>query len=99
MRRSTITVLAAGYYIAVVYLTGLSHNLTSMSQFFGHVLIYASAVGLISSLLFVAENYSSKKKEEEFCADTIAEIQNPRMKQNPPNEIITAQRASRVADC
>ena len=72
MRRSTITVLAAVYYIAIVCLTVLSHDLTSMSQFFGHVLIYASAVGLISSLFFIAERYSSMKREEEFCADTIA---------------------------
>ena len=72
MRRSIITVLAAGYYVTIVCLTGLSYKLTSMSQYFGHVLIYASAVGLISSLVFVAERFFSKKREEEFCADTNA---------------------------
>jgi hypothetical protein len=78
MRRSIITVLAAGYYLAVVSLTGLGFKFTTMAQFFGHVLIYASAVGLLSSLLFVAESCSSRKKVEELSIDTIAKAQTQR---------------------
>lgn len=75
LRRSFIGALAAMYYAGVVYLTGLSTQLTSMSQFFGHALIYAGAVGLISSLLFIVERSSSKKKEEELCAEILTQSQ------------------------
>ena len=71
IRRTVITLVAAGYYVAVVYLTGLSTKLTSMAQFFGHALIYAAGVALISSILFIVERSSSKKREEEFCAEAV----------------------------
>jgi predicted transporter len=82
LRRSIITIVAAGYYIAVVFLTGLSTNLKSMSQFFGHALIYAAGVGLISSVLFIAERASSKRKEEDLVAEAIGHVQNQRRERN-----------------
>ncbi len=73
-RRSIIAIAAAGYYFAVVYLTGLSTDMKSMSQFFGHALIYAAGVGLISSVLFIAERSSSKGKEENLAAEAIGHV-------------------------
>jgi hypothetical protein len=78
MRRTVVALVAAGYYVAVIYLTGLSTHLTSMSQFFGHALIYAAGVALISSVLFIVEKSSSKTKEAEMYANAISQIQAQR---------------------
>ena len=64
-----IKVIAAAYYLGVVWLIGLSVDLTSMAEFFGHALIYMAAVGLISSMFFVADRSSSAKREAELCHD------------------------------
>lgn len=67
-RRSWITLVAAAYYIAAVQLTGVGVRPTSMTAFFGHALIYAAAVGLVSSLLYLVE---SKKRAEESEAEAL----------------------------
>lgn len=77
-KRATISLLAAGYYIGVVYATGLSTRPATMTEFFGHALIYAAAVGLVSSLFFISERSASKKREEEFCATALGETQHRR---------------------
>jgi hypothetical protein len=46
-----------------------------MAQFFGHALIYAAGVALISSILFIVERSSSKRREEEFCAEAVKQSQ------------------------
>jgi len=82
LRRGLISLLAICYYFAVVYLTGLSMRVTTMSQFFGHALIYAAGVGLFSSVLFIAQRSSSRKKEEELIAEAVGQIQDHHRKGN-----------------
>ena len=74
MRRSLVAVLAGGYYCAVIYLTGLHAQLTSMRQYFGHALIYASGVALISSGLFIGERLAQKRKEHDLWAESMGPI-------------------------
>jgi len=69
LRWGLISIPAFGYYLAVIYLTGLSTRLTTMSQFFGHALIYSAGVALFSMLFFLVEQFRSKRKAEEIAPD------------------------------
>jgi len=69
LRRGLISLTAFGYYLAVVYLTGLSTRLATMRQFFGHVLIYGAGVALFSTLFFIIEQSRSKRKAEEIAVE------------------------------
>ena len=69
LRWGLISITAFGYYLAVVYLTDLDTRLTTLSQFFGHALIYGAAVALFSVLFFVVEQSRSKRRAEEIAAE------------------------------
>ena len=49
-------------------MTGLSIRLTTMGQFFGHVLIYGAAVALFAMLIFAFEQSRAKEKTKELAA-------------------------------
>jgi len=68
LRRGLISLFAFGYYWAVVHMTGLSIRLTTMGQFFGHVLIYGAAVALFAMLIFAFEQSRAKEKTKELAA-------------------------------
>jgi hypothetical protein len=63
LRWGQISITAFSYYLAVVYLTGLDTQLTTLSQFFGHALIYGAGVALFSVLSSLSSSSHAPKEE------------------------------------
>ena len=64
------TLLAAGYYLAAVYLIGFSFPAT-LAQYFGHALLFVASIALISSMRFISEKLRSKKREEACSSEAV----------------------------